>query len=297
MKKIMTLFLSLITLSALGQPMHNLLKPTTPEEYNKVTVMITNLTSNSGGTGVILRSYENTSYILTNKHVCKLLETQEGLVTGVLGSVKAIKYKTSELHDICLLAVAKNLEVSTTVSKVSAKFGDKLIITGHPFLLPTIISEGLSSTTLEVSVAEGLKPCTGEEGEDAIACMLFGGIPIVVVREALVGTNLISPGNSGSAVFNESGEIVGLAFAGSGELSRALIVPREFIVNFLSNEVKSLDWNLPNSNKNKVRALNKETKIVIDSGEKIYVPAIKDKTLESQYEKINKYFIEHNVSK
>src|SRR4051812_8386630 len=50
----------------------------------EANVMITNRAKTSGGTGLILKSSISESYILTNAHVCGVVE-KGGLVTGDAG--------------------------------------------------------------------------------------------------------------------------------------------------------------------------------------------------------------------
>src|SRR5690606_16349021 len=50
---------------------------------------------------------------------------------------------------------------------------------------------------------------------------------------------LIAPGNSGSAVYNDDGEIIALVFAGIGRgMSPGILVPHEYIVGFLADAKK-----------------------------------------------------------
>lgn len=211
----------------------------------KATVAITNLTKSSGGSGVILLSKPTASYVLTNKHVCALLEKGEGLVTNSTNeSYKIVKYKASMEHDICIVNISADLEVNMRLAKVNIEPTNNIYISGHPQLLPTVVSMGLSSSQLQISVIEGFDPCTEKQEEDPMLCIFMGGTPRIVVREALLTTALISPGSSGSGVFNSKGEIVGLAFAGSGDLSYSFVVPVSYIHNFIK-QIKHTPWQYP----------------------------------------------------
>jgi hypothetical protein len=89
----------------------------------------------------------------------------------------------------------------------------------------------------------GMKPCTIDDMKDpngALLCFFLGGFPIERTFESQVISATIQAGNSGSAVYNNNGEVAGLVFAGSGDLSYALIVPQEYIENFIRNELSHL---------------------------------------------------------
>ena len=53
------------------------------------------------------------------------------------------------------------------------------------------------------------------------------------------------PGSSGSAIYNEKGEISALVFAGQGDLGYAFAVPVEYIYAFLGTEISSLEIQYP----------------------------------------------------
>jgi hypothetical protein len=65
------------------------------------------------------------------------------------------------------------------------------------------------------------------------------------------------PGSSGSAVFNDRGEIAGLVFAGRGELGYAFSVPQAFIYSFVNDEASTLPYLAPGPTPSSI-VLNKE---------------------------------------
>jgi hypothetical protein len=202
-------------------------------------VMITNNSGNHGGTGVILRSNRSKSEILTNSHVCKVVE-QGGLVTTKTGSYAVTSYKHSKLHDICLITVNADLGVNTPVAKrAPVLYYEAASISGHPALLPNIVTNGHFSGKRIISVMIGVKQCTESELQDprlGLPCILMGGLPIIKRYESTLVSATIMPGSSGSGVFNASQQLAGLAFAGSGDLGYAWTVPFEALKNFLNRE-------------------------------------------------------------
>ncbi len=75
-------------------------KPYTVEEFKRTSVRIMNEEMNSGGTGVIFRSYEKATHILTNKHVCRLIEPG-GIVDYNGQQYQISHYKKFDQHDRC----------------------------------------------------------------------------------------------------------------------------------------------------------------------------------------------------
>jgi hypothetical protein len=60
--------------------------------------------------------------------------------------------------------------------------------------------------------------------------------------DARVVSNLIQPGSSGSGVFNQQGELIGVVFAGaSRDFSFGFIVPQEYVLDFVKT-AHNLAW-------------------------------------------------------
>lgn len=229
--------------------MSNTIHPTTNEQIASTTVMITNLAENSGGTGVVLSSNPFESFILTNAHVCGVVKFGGVIQTDKFkGTVTS--YQVSELHDLCLIRTNVNLKINTEVAKNAPELYSEAIVSGHPHLLPTLLTKGHFSKKVIIEIMTGTRPCTKEELESplGVICAFLGAIPVVKTYQAQVVSSLIQPGSSGSAVFNSSGYISGLVFAGAGDLSFGHIVPHEYVYNFVNREVKTLDIQFPKDN-------------------------------------------------
>ena len=211
------------------------LTPQTTAEFKSTSVRIYNTKMNSGGTGSILNSSKTGSEILTNKHVCRLIEPGGYVSTG--GKKYPVdSYKKFSDHDLCLVRVKANLKVSTKISGTMAKASDTVYVSGHPNLLPHIVTKGHLSDNVEVRLIVGVTPCDESDmKKNGIYCLFFGGLPVIKVFDSQVVSNLIKPGSSGSAVFNDKGEIVGVVFAGSGRnFSHGYIVPQKYILYFMA---------------------------------------------------------------
>lgn len=219
--------------------------------YNiaRATVMITNLEGNSGGTGTIIDSQTDYSSILTNAHVCGVVK-EGGFVHTNSSKYLVGKYIQSKVHDLCLIGVRDNLNIHTDLSTSSALEYSPATVSGHPHLMPTLITTGRFASKILIKIMTGVKPCTPEESLDVntgLFCVLLGGLPVVKSYEATPVSALIQPGSSGSAVYNDKGQISAVIFAGSGDLGFGLAVPYEYVVNFLFIESKTLERQTPNN--------------------------------------------------
>lgn len=228
------------------------------------TVMITNLKGNSGGSGVVISTSEAESIVLTNYHVCKVVENG-GMVVTTYGESHVVKaYNPDTLHDLCLVSVAAKLKSSATIAPKKPALYETATISGHPALLPNVVTTGHFSNNKVIQVFYGLDKCTDKDMEDStksLFCMFFGGIPIIKTYEATVVTALIMAGSSGSAVYNDRQELSGLAFAGAGQLSYAFTVPYEYMRTFLDKQDGNTSgWTVPNYRVDLAKQLQEENK-------------------------------------
>lgn len=213
------------------------------------TVMITNIEQSSGGSGVVIYNDDKESSVLTNRHVCELLKNG-GAVSLVNGQSHLVsKYVMSNIHDLCLVGVQADLGHSAKVAKRSPEIYEKATVSGHPNLLPNVVSTGHFSGNKVIRVLTGWKECTKSDMKDpqlGILCVIFGRLPVLKTYETVLATAMIMPGSSGSAVYNSDFEISGLVFAGNGEMSYAFTVPYTYVHEFLTSEIKRLKTLVPN---------------------------------------------------
>lgn len=252
MRFLLSLFL-MFTIPAFGKTV----KPQSIKELRDATVMIYNLDMDRGGTGSIFRSYSNASHILTNEHVCDLT-VNGGYVVKDGRRYLVTHYKKFALHDLCLVRIAKGFGISLEVAPSLEKVPNVVYVSGHPNLLPHIVTKGHLTDRMEIDLLKEVRPCTKEDMvENARECFFFGGIPIIETVDSQVISNLIKPGNSGSAVFNTKGEVIGLVFAGAGrDFSYGFIVPQIYLYYFLQNAHRQ-PWHKVGDNTN-TAALDKK---------------------------------------
>lgn len=219
-------------------------------ENTGATVMVTNISRNSGGSGVVLSSSSSLSKVLTNAHVCGVVKFG-GVVTTTNGIAAFVSsYTISKIHDLCLITVSADLEASTRIAYIAPKKYDKATISGHPRLLPNILTFGHFSDKKIIQVMTGSRECTQSEYLDpdtAIFCIFTGHLPIVKTYESIVVSATIQPGSSGSGVFDSDHRLAALVFAGSGDLGYTFAVPFEYIEFFLDSELSTLTAETPNT--------------------------------------------------
>ena len=235
--------LLLASLSVLGY-----LAFTEKSDITSSTVMITNLAEKSGGSGVIISTGANKSTILTNAHVCGVVQNGGLIITTKGQKHVVLSYKESLRHDLCLITIAANLASKVTLASKAPPMYEKAIVSGHPALLPNVVTEGHFSGNKVISILTGFKPCTEKEEADpklGLVCMFFNGLPVIKTYETVLVTATIMPGSSGSAIYNSSKELSAVVFAGSGGIGYAFAVPYEHIARFLKQEAKTLPEKYP----------------------------------------------------
>ena len=217
------------------------------DELASRSVKIVRNDGRSGGTGSILRSYASESEILTNSHVCEVIENG-GMVITEKSTHRVTSYYQSNAHDLCIVKVAANLGMDTPVAQKAPESYTQATVSGHPRLLPNVVTKGHFSGRESIEILTKIRPCTADDmnGADVVLCAAIGGIPVITRYEAQLVTALIQPGSSGSAVFNDEGEISAVVFAGAGGLSYAFTVPYEQVANFVFRESVLADFKKPN---------------------------------------------------
>lgn len=215
------------------------------------TVAIVTHTENSGGTGVILQSTPSVSFILTNRHVCEAIKTGGYVVLDNGEKFEIAAFKESIQHDLCVVEIFTNLKLHTDVALVAPIKYEKAVISGHPQLYPTVITTGHFSGRKTIQVMMGVKDCTKDDFKDSrygLFCLISGKMPDIKTFDSILVTALIMAGSSGSAIYNERGEIAALVFAGGQDgVGYTFAVPYEYIISFLDEELKQVALQVPHT--------------------------------------------------
>ena len=215
------------------------------------SVMITNREQTSGGTGIILKSGPHKSEVLTNNHVCKLVAHNGGLVVTTFGTFQVNSTKPSALSDLCILTVLDNLYLNTKLASKAPKLYSDVKISGHPALMPNIISIGHLAGRDIIPVMTEIRACKDIDIQrDPLMCAFMGGIPVVKYYESVLTSATIMPGSSGSGIYNNSNKLIGVVFAGQGNFGYSWTVPYEQVKLFVEKEAPSLYENLVSQEQN-----------------------------------------------
>lgn len=222
-----------------------MLSPQIHDDYIRVVTKpkigkLTNMQQNSGGTAFLVNTPSGKTFTLTNAHVCELGK-QNGngdMVLNLNGSVSVqhVIQVYSE-SDLCLVTAPPH-KSGLKVSRF-AREGQNVNLTGFPFLQPYTMLKGHISGRMAIQVLVGYDvPCEGtgfkivpSEGVQAAF-----GIRFACIRELEANPLDLNslPGNSGSPVVDDYGDVVGVLFAG-GE-GRGYMVPLDMIQDFLRDK-------------------------------------------------------------
>lgn len=208
--------------------------------YLETTVKITNEAQNSGGSGTIILSSSDSSYVLTNAHVCDVARYGGRVIKESGASFSVESYRKSKTHDLCLIRVAANLGANVEVAAENAYLLETSIVSGHPGLLPIVKTEGHFSGREIITIMTDIRACEESDYKDpvlGILCTMLGGrLPVFKNYDAQLVTNLIMPGSSGSGVYNSVGQLTAVIFAGQRGLGYGFVVPYEYVIRFLLND-------------------------------------------------------------
>lgn len=244
MKKVKTILIGAALVTGLYMLFGSVSTSSNPTDITKNAVMIVNKAMNHGGTGIIYQSKKEGTLILTNDHVCRAI-SNGGFVKTTENQYQVQSMLESQVSDLCLVYVPSNLKQNTKVATESPETFSPEKVSGHPALMPTVISSGHFSERNIITVMTGTRPCTAEDANDplnSLYCGFFGVVPVLKSYESVLVTSTIMPGSSGSGVYNSNNELSGVVFAGQGDFGYAWIVPHDQVVQFLNKETITGKW-------------------------------------------------------
>lgn len=198
----------------------------------KIVILTTPSEGNGGGTGFAVKAPSGVTYTITNNHVCELAEG--GKLRAVYDNGRSViidVLETDKAHDVCILK-GLPLTEGLEVAEAEASVGDPIFTIGHPLLMPNTFSEGLVRDRTDMVVmmgygderqcrALGLKHRVNPFDETSGICYN--------IYDAMDTSVTGYPGNSGSPVFNVSGKVIGVIFAGNGLTNQLSYVPLEYL--------------------------------------------------------------------
>jgi putative serine protease PepD len=195
-----------------------------------VTIAASSRGGTSEGSGVVVRS---DGYIITNNHV---IDGATGAITVTFadgGTAQATVAASDPTGDLALLKVSgrTGLTAVTLGDSSQLQVGDDVIALGNPLGLGTSASEGIVS-------ALNRKVTVGSDGGRG-----FGGGTTVSYSGAIQTDAAVNEGNSGGALVNASGQLVGITSAiatdgsSTGNLGVAFAIPSSQVQSFLATNL------------------------------------------------------------
>lgn len=199
-------------------------------------VKVTNAEGNSGGTGWVADSLSG-KVIVTNAHVCAVGSGGYARIEGPNGQpyVKKI-LRQSPQRDLCILEGIN--APALALAKSGPNRFDKLHTIGHPLLNPVTPVDGLFigstiGTFYEQPTGENGGKC--EDGAELVQVDTFFGPMSACQRNEELGmsTLTIFPGNSGSPVLNDDGNVIGVINSAKQD-NRGMFVPLDYVREMLA---------------------------------------------------------------
>lgn len=171
-----------------------------------------------GGTGFVIRAASGRKLIVTNRHVCRSLQTPLHFESEYLSrAMPAHILEISKEHDLCLLEAP--IELPALTLGYDPSIGDIVFIIGFPLLRGPTSSDGEIRSRENVTVLDTKDECS-------TAPMCFTDYDILEVSAPIL------PGNSGSPLISQSGTVIGVVFAGGAGTTAA--VPYAYLKELLA---------------------------------------------------------------
>lgn len=198
--------------------------------YSASIVKVTNAAATGGGTGWIARS-GNENVIVTNAHVCQVAQGGFARIEDDRGApyMKRVLRENFE-RDLCVLEGIPGRALP--LADAGPTRFQRLQVYGHPGLRPTAPSMGYYTGPGIVPIgfgadADGSCPDSAEQVDS-----IFGSF-CVLHMELGYTTVPIMPGNSGSPVTNEAGEVVGVMNSADSVGNQGMFIPLPYVKEIL----------------------------------------------------------------
>jgi len=197
-------------------------------------VSLRTLPGEGGGTGFLVRGDASNPVIVTNWHICR--EVEEYLYASRAGDFEDLKVKIlgeDPEHDLCAVAPVPGQVLPLGEEPATL---DKLHTLGHPFLTrhPKPVNPTPSDGRY-IGEEEGELGFAPDKGCPS-PFSLKEAFPFVVCVAKFVFGNTTAhtyPGNSGSPVLNEYGEVVGVINATRDPDDAGSFIPVRYLAKFL----------------------------------------------------------------
>lgn len=195
-----------------------------------------NQAQESSGSGVIITA---DGYIATNNHVVEGADELE-VVTSDHKSYKAKIVGTDPSTDIAVIKIegGVKLQVMTFANSDNVKVGEWVLAVGNPFNLESTVTAGIvSAKGRNIGILAEKQQMFRRYGDDGRQAKTSDAIESFIQTDAAV-----NPGNSGGALVNLKGELIGIntaiASPNGAYAGYAFAVPSEIVKKVTADIVK-----------------------------------------------------------
>jgi S1-C subfamily serine protease len=201
-----------------------------------LSVPIKGLPTWTAGSGVLVALPSGNTGILTNEHVCHGV-TQEHMEPYSVVDGRPITglhiEKVTQVPDLCLYTSIKlsGKRAIRVKDQILPEFAENLLVLGYPNNGPLTAQTGFLISRNLMSIAK-----EWNFGEDCLSKTIgfsSRGLYCVITMPLNSMTNLTYGGNSGSPVFNEDDELVGLVNSADSNTAQGYFVSGHDIAQFL----------------------------------------------------------------
>ncbi len=198
------------------------------EEAYKSVYRVTNAEGTSGGTGFRVAS----GALITNEHVCAISKDGKMFTKDFEGrpGISDI-IEMDKNHDLCLLSAQFN-ENFLRVAKTAAQRFQTITSVGHPLLEDVRPEKGVYIADVLGTIGKPTNKDGACEDKSEVVNTFFG---VYCLKHMILSeTNIRTfPGNSGSPVLNEQGEVVGVINSGNSDTNNGAYIPYADLRRFL----------------------------------------------------------------